>query len=174
MRLATDSDFSFYVRAATHDDLGSVMTINETTLPENYPLFFYEDILEKYPDSFLVGCVSVGGAEKIVGYIMWRLERGISEFGVKIVKKGHLVSLAVLQTYRHNGIATQLVARGIHAIYTYGAREFVLEVRVSNHPAIELYAKVFKFEKKKVIAQYYRDGEDAHFMASNKLPPMPV
>ncbi|HMF31576.1 MAG TPA: N-acetyltransferase [Candidatus Lokiarchaeia archaeon] len=167
-----DSDFSFYVRATTHDDLGSVMSINEATLPENYPLFFYEDILEKYPNSFLVGCLNAGGSEKVVGYIMWRLERGISEFGVKIVKKGHLVSLAVLDAYRRNGIAAQMLAKGMHAIYAYGAREFVLEVRVSNVPAYNLYSNKFGFEKKKVIPQYYRDGEDANFMAANRLPPL--
>jgi ribosomal-protein-alanine N-acetyltransferase len=148
------------------------MAINEATLPENYPLFFYEDILEKYPNSFLVGCTETSTGEKIIGYIMWRLERGISEFGVKIVKKGHLVSLAVLDAYRNHGVASQMLAKGMHAIYAYGAREFVLEVRVSNTPAINLYMNSFQFEKRKIIPQYYRDGEDAHFMAASKLPPI--
>jgi ribosomal-protein-alanine N-acetyltransferase len=158
-------DPSYYVRKCTHDDLAAVMNVNETCLPENYPLFFYEEILEKYPSSFLVACTNNGGKELIVGYIMWRLERGISEFGVKIVKKGHLVSLAVMNNVRRHGVASQLLTHGMAAIQAYGAREFVLEVRISNMPAIKLYTQGFNFEQRKVIAQYYRDSEDAFFMA---------
>ena len=158
-------DPTYYIRKCKHDDLSAVMNINETCLPENYPLFFYEEILEKFPNSFLIACTKNGIRELIVGYIMWRIERGISEFGVKVVKKGHLVSLAVMQNARRHGVATQLLTHGMAAIQAYGAKEFVLEVRVSNIPAIKLYTEVFHFEQKKVIAQYYRDNEDAFLMA---------
>ncbi len=158
-------DPSFYVRKCTREDIAAVMNVNETCLPENYPMFFYEEILEKFPNSFLVAGTKNAGKEVIVGYIMWRLERGISEFGVKIVKKGHLVSLAVMEKVRRHGVAAQLLTHGMAAIQGYGAKEFVLEVRISNTPAIKLYTERFNFEQKKVIAQYYRDSEDAFFMA---------
>lgn len=161
-------ELEYYIRTTTREDLATVMSINETTLPENYPLFFYENIMQKYPNSFLVSGIqdsSMVTGERLLGYIMWRIERGISEFGIKIVKKGHLVSLAVLKDYRRRGVASALLEKGMRQIAGYGAQEFVLEVRISNFAAIKLYQEHFQFEKKKIIPEYYRDGENAYYMA---------
>ncbi|GAB4327689.1 MAG: ribosomal protein S18-alanine N-acetyltransferase [Promethearchaeota archaeon] len=158
----------FVVRGCTEKDLPTVIGINEIALPEHYPRFFYESILAKYPAAFLVAATvdpQSPEKEKLVGYIMWRLERGISEFGIRVVRKGHLVSLAVLEGYRRQGVATALLRKGMEEIAKYGAQEFVLEVRVSNLAAINLYRNVFHFEVKKVIEDYYRDGENAYYMA---------
>ena len=50
-------------------------------------------------------------------------------------------------------------------VRNYGVAEFVLEVRVSNTAAINLYDKANGYEKIKILSHYYRDGEDAFYMA---------
>ena len=102
----TNRKVEFSIRPVKYEDLPKIIAINESTLPENYPTYFYEQILEKYPESFLVAELN-NEKGKLVSYIMWRVERGISSFGIQLVKKGHLVSIAVLDGYRRNGIALQ-------------------------------------------------------------------
>jgi ribosomal-protein-alanine N-acetyltransferase len=45
----------------------------------------------------------------------------------------------------------------------YKIDEFVLEVRVSNYVAINLYKK-FIFTTHNIKEKYYRDGENAYYM----------
>lgn len=160
----------FAVRPCLSHDIPKVMEINEATLPENYPLFFYEQILERYPDSFLLA-YHREHPQQILGYIMWRIERGSSSFGLQYVKKAHLVSLAVLPKYRRIGIASLLLRQSMKVVKKYKISEYVLEVRVSNTAAIRLYEDVHGFEKIRIISHYYRDGEDAYYM-SHKFDPL--
>jgi ribosomal-protein-alanine N-acetyltransferase len=82
------------------------------------------------------------------------------------VKKGHVVSRAVLEGYRRKGIGESLMKKGMDSMRDdYGAKEVYLEVRVSNEPAIRLYEKL-GFKKVKVIEGYYSDGENAYLMAA--------
>ncbi|MHA1777665.1 MAG: hypothetical protein DRO88_13910 [Promethearchaeia archaeon] len=159
----------FAVRPCLSYDIPKVMEINETTLPENYPLFFYEQILERYPDSFLLA-YDREHPQNILGYIMWRIERGSSSFGLDYVKKAHLVSLAVLPKYRRQGIASRLLRESMKVVLKYKISEFVLEVRVSNSGAIRLYEDVHGYEKIRIISHYYRDGEDAFYMSRRNDP----
>lgn len=138
------------------------MSINERTLPENYPQFFYESILERYPESFLV---AENDTQGILGYVMFRVERSM-EAGLKFVKKGHLVSIAVLQEHQNKKIGKLLLLEGLKRVMSYGVDMFVLEVRISNKIAIKLYQNL-DFTIKKTIPQYYKDGEDAYYMVLN-------
>jgi [ribosomal protein S18]-alanine N-acetyltransferase len=159
-----EKSLEFGIRNCTMDDIPSVMDINETTLPENYPLFFYEQILDKYSEAFSLAYLK-NDPEKIIGYIMWRVERGPSSFGLDYVKKGHLVSLAVLPSYRRQGVAHGLLSKSMEIVIDYKISEYVLEVRVSNTGANNLYGKLHGFERAKILEHYYRDGEDAFYMS---------
>ena len=147
-----------------YNELQSVISINESTLPENYPIYFYEQIMEKYSDCFLVSELK-NSSKSIIGYVMWRVERGISSFGIQLVKKGHLVSLAVSENYRRMGVAKKLLIESMKKVCNYNINEFVLEVRASNFTAVNLYQNIFNFKKIRVIEKYYRDGEDALYLA---------
>lgn len=145
------------------DDLQRVMYINTLCLPENYSEFFYVDLHEKYPNTFIVATIE----DEIVGYIMCRMETGFSEFGKwNITKKGHVVSIAVLPEYRKRGIGTSLILQAMKEMRNYGMRECYLEVRVSNQIAKNLYGKI-GFKEVKTIQGYYRDREAANVMAVN-------
>ena len=148
------------VRRCTLEDLEGVIEVNERELPEDYPYFFYKSILDNYPESFLVACNS---NKEIIGYIMWRVERTPSNNSLKLKNNGHLVSIAVLKTYRQLGIASTLLSHSMKKIKKYKIDEFVLEVRVSNIEATNLYKK-FNYQTKTIKEKYYRDGENAYYL----------
>jgi len=171
-------DNKFYLHTLYHDkednffkvvpcqinDIHEVEKINKETLPENYPYFFYKSILDSFSNSFLVAMLK-GETNKIIGYIMWRIEKGISNFGLKVVSKGHLVSIAVDKKFQGRGVGTILLAKSLLQVKKFNVQEFVLEVRLSNFKAINLYQNKLHFEKQKILKNYYKDGENAYLMA---------
>ena len=150
----------FKLRKFAMDDLAAVTHINQICLPENYTDFFFVDLYRKFPEAFIV-------AEEngnVVGYIMIRVEVGLSNIGLPgVVKKGHVVSVAVLPEYRHKGIGGALVTKAMEGMLRYGAKQSYLEVRVTNGEAISLYKKL-GLEVSRSIRGYYADGEDAYVM----------
>ena len=140
------------IRRAEPSDLIPVMEINLKTLPEHYSDYFYESLLAE-----------IGG--KHVGYIMCKTEYGFSNFKkLGFVKKGHVVSIAVLDEYRKKGIGKALVEESVNGVKLKKCDEFYLEVRCSNNDAVRLYEKLGFVIRQKLNA-YYRDGEDAYLMA---------
>ena len=147
-------------------DLERVMYINQMCLPENYSSSFFLDLYERFSETFVVA--EEDGA--IVGYAMCRIEKGLSSFrfiGLG-VKKGHLISIAVLPKYQRQGIGQALMKEIMKAMLGCEAKEIYLEVRVTNMTAVCLYKKL-GFQIEKTLHNYYADGEDAYLM-SRKLP----
>lgn len=153
---------SFIIRRCTLDDLEGVIEVNEKELPEDYPYFFYKSILDNFSNAFLVACPK-DNQNEIIGYVMWRIERTPSKRGLILINKGHLVSIAVSREYRRTGIASALLANSMPALLKHEIKEYVLEVRVSNYNAINLYKK-FNYESSGIKKKYYKDGENAYFM----------
>ncbi len=147
------------IRQFTRDDIGSVVKINRSCLPENYPDQFFLGLHYHAPKSFIVA--ECNG--EVCGYIMCRIERGLSSYNKFPVKKGHIVSIAVLEEKRRLGVGTALVHAGMKGMVEYGVSEFFLEVRKTNKAAIGIYESL-DFEIKRVLKGYYRDGEDAYLM----------
>ena len=159
----TKKEVNIIVRNATLSDLPSIIMINRETLPENYPEWFFREHLEKWGKAFYVAEIE----GRIVGYIMSRIEEGAAFFKeiFTLIRKGHIVSVAVLKEYRRMGIGTMLMIKAMESMKNiYNCSEVYLEVRVSNTPAINLYQKLgFKIVRR--IPRYYVDGEDAYLMA---------
>lgn len=148
------------IRRCDPSDLIPVMEINMKTLPEHYSDYFYESLLAELPESFLVA--EING--KLVGYIMCKIEYGFSNFKkLGFVKKGHVVSVAVLEEQRKKGIGRSLIEEAIAGAKIKKADELYLEVRCSNNEAVRIYEKI-GFIIKQRIKSYYRDGEDAYLM----------
>lgn len=152
----------YSVRVFRTDELPRVMHINTACLPENYSSFFYRDLYQKYPETFLVAELD-GEAQ---GYIMCRIEKGWSKLGLLTpARLCHVVSVAVMEGYRRRGLGRALVVEAMRrGRDVYGVSEGYLEVRVSNEAAIGLY-DVLGFRKVKRNYGYYMDGEDAWVMA---------
>jgi len=149
------------LRRCELSDIIPVMEINLRTLPEHYSDYFYESLLEELPEAFIVAEIS----GKIVGYIMCKIEHGFSNFKkLGFVKKGHVVSIAVMNEYRSKGFGSALVNESIKGVKIRQCSELYLEVRCSNNDAVRLYEKLgFSITQK--LKSYYRDGEDAYVMA---------
>jgi ribosomal-protein-alanine N-acetyltransferase len=154
---------TFKLRKFSMDDLKSVTHINYVCLPENYSDFFFIDLYQRFPETFLVA--EENG--EVVGYIMCRIEVGLSNFGFSgILKKGHVVSVAVLPQHRRKGIGEALINDAIKSMQLYKAKQCFLEVRVNNMAAINLYKKL-GFQVTRTLRGYYADGEDAYLMSAD-------
>ena len=137
------------------------MEINLQTLPEHYSDYFYESLLEELPEAFIVA--EIDG--KVIGYVMCKTEYGFSNFKkLGFVKKGHVVSVAVLEQHRGKGIGTMLVNESLKGVKMKQCGEMYLEVRCSNNDAVKLYERL-GFVILQRPKSYYRDGEDAFLMS---------
>jgi ribosomal-protein-alanine N-acetyltransferase len=151
---------TFKLRKFTPDDLQAVMQINRETLPENYSDYFFMDLYERFPETFIVA----EEEGRIAGYMMCRVEVGLSNFGLGgLIRKGHVVSIAVLPRYRRKGIAQALLNTAMDGMRFYKAKQCYLEVRVTNDAGVALYKKL-GFEVSRSVHGYYSDGEDAYVM----------
>ena len=149
------------IRRCDPSDIIPVMEINLKTLPEHYSDYFYESLLAELPEAFIVAEVE----KNLVGYIMCKIEYGFSNFKkLGFVKKGHVVSVAVLPGFRQKGFGRALVEESMAGVRLKKSDELYLEVRCSNNEAIRLYEKL-GFTIKQRLKAYYRDGEDAYLMA---------
>jgi ribosomal-protein-alanine N-acetyltransferase len=148
------------LRQFTVNDLESVIEINRTCLPENYAAFFFMDTYRSCPTAFIV---AEAGA-RIVGYIMCRIEHGFSDIRrLKFVRKGHIISVAVMPDYRRGRVASELVNQALRALRELNAEECYLEVRTTNEIAQRLYEKL-GFSPARRVPHYYADGAEALVM----------
>jgi len=91
----------------------------------------------------------------LVGYICSWLFHG----------EAHILNIAVHPDYRRLGLGTHLMQFFIGFCRTKEVKTLTLDVRSSNHPAIEMYRKM-GFRKRGLRPHYYADnGEDALIMA---------
>lgn len=155
---------TFKLRKFEPDDLQDVMHINRVCLPENYTDMFFMDLHERFPEAFIVAEED----HELIGYIMSRIEVGLSNFGLGgLIRKGHVVSIAVMPQARRKGVATALLNAAMAGMCNYKAKQIYLEVRVTNEAGVNLYKKL-GLEIMRTITGYYSDGEDAYVM-SKKL-----
>ena len=152
---------TYVIRRCEREDLPSIIEINLLTLPEHYSDYFFESILKELPEAFIVAELE----GRAIGYIMCKIEFGFSNFRkLGFVKKGHVVSVAVLEKDRGKGLGKGLMQEATTGMIGRKADEIYLEVRVSNEQAVKLYEKLGLIIKTK-IRGYYRDSEAAYLMA---------
>ena len=81
-----------------------------------------------------------------------------------ILGDGEITNVAILSEYRGRGYGKRLIAELLKAGRELGAKDFTLEVRVSNTPAIRLYESL-GFVLEGVRPNFYeRPTEDALIM----------
>ncbi|WP_456327836.1 ribosomal protein S18-alanine N-acetyltransferase [Archaeoglobus sp.] len=140
---------SVVIREYNVKDFKDIMEIDKEAFSPRNPVYDVY-IYVTYGSDLLVA--DIGG--KVVGYIaVMDMDRETSK----------IVSLAVKKEFRRKGIGTKLLSTAIERCRERGKKRVMLEVRVSNYPAQNLYKKI-GFKIVDVIPNYYQDGEDAYLM----------
>ncbi len=140
---------SFIIRAYRPSDFNDVLEIEKEAFhPHNpaYNIYMYST----FCNMFLV----MESHGKIVGYIA---VMDVSPFESKIV------SFAIRRDFRNKGLGKTLFSHALSEIQKKGKRSVLLEVRMSNTIARNLYKKM-GFREIGIIPSYYHDGEDAILM----------
>lgn len=121
------------IREFNPSDLKRVFEIEKASFKDPYPL----GVLKMMYDigaGFLVAQKN----NNVVGYIIFWIQKN---------NEGHIISLAVDEKYRRQGIGTRLVNSAIKILKKFNVKEVSLEVRKSNKVAIKFY-KALGFKKK--------------------------
>lgn len=94
--------------------------------------------------------VSLGAFEngRCIGYALFSY----------ILDEGELLRIGVLQDMRRQGIATQLIKKGMHILNQKGVSRVFLEVREDNFSAIHMYESL-NFIKISIRKNYYDDSD---------------
>jgi [ribosomal protein S18]-alanine N-acetyltransferase len=156
MTVDTHGKVRTILRPMSLADLNQVEAIDQVSFPTPWPkeAFHYE--LQRNPNSL---CWVAERAEPdqapivVATIVVWL-----------ILDEAHIGTLAVRPEYRQEGIGQQLLARTLLEAVRLGTTHALLEVRVSNQAAQNLYRK-FGFEEVGVRKGYYQDSqEDAILM----------
>lgn len=138
------SDYT--IRLMNTEDLDQVMEVefNSFSIPWSRDAFFNE-IETNHFATYIV----IEDDGKVIGYCgVWI-----------IVDEAHITNIAVLPSYRGQGLGDKLMRSMIEIAKEMGARTMTLEVRVSNNPAQSLYRK-FGFQEGGIRKNYYSDNQE--------------
>ena len=86
-----------------------------------------------------------------------------------MVDEAHVTTIAVSPALRGNGLGTALMLELLQEARRGGARVATLDVRVSNHLAQRLYARLGFAEAGRRVRYYEESGEDAIIMTTPEL-----
>jgi [ribosomal protein S18]-alanine N-acetyltransferase len=136
------------VRRLAYSDLPAVIAIERRSFPTPWSLAMF--VLELSKPSGL--CLAAHSGDDLLGYVICS----------RYDQVWHLMNIAVSPDHRRHGVAAQLLQRLFEE--ARGVLPFTLEVRVSNHGAIEMYER-HGFRAAGIRPRYYHDnGEDALIM----------
>jgi [ribosomal protein S18]-alanine N-acetyltransferase len=151
----------YRVLALKEEDLDEVLRLNMRCFAngENYTkhTFFY---LLSQPNAL---CLQARTAEKRMAAFLCVLLAGDGT--------AHITTIGVAPEHRRRGLAQELLRTLDEALAERGSRSVVLEVRVSNAAAQNLY-KTCGYMIVQRLANYYTDGEDAFLMVKAVPPPV--
>ena len=108
---------------------------------------------------------------QVLAYQIVTAEKNIVGFVFILINKGqiaHITTIAVAPEHRNRGLAQKLLVYTEKALVAKEFESIVLEVRVSNLAAQNLYAnREFVIIQK--LSSYYNDGEDAFLMSKSLM-----
>ena len=135
------------------EDVPAVHEIEAASFPTPWPDYaFRQEIQTNRLAHYLV----VKAGDETIGYGgMWLM-----------VDEAHVTTFAVLPEWRRRGVGARLMLAMMHVARELHAYLMTLEVRLSNHPARELYGR-FGFRPVGIRPRYYSDNnEDALIMTT--------
>lgn len=115
------------IRNMKPEDVPQVAELESQTFSQPWSAKGFQDSLKLSNTIFLAAC----NGQEVVGYAGMYLS----------VDEGEIVNVAVAQKMRRKGIGDALLDEMAECAAQKGVQRIVLEVRVSNEPAIRLYEK---------------------------------
>ena len=135
----------------------------EETLKLNLRCFKAGENYTKYTFSYLLNepnCLSyraITSGEQMVGFIFVMTDEGGA---------GHITTIGVAPEHRRRGLANKLLRHAEESLRRRGVRILMLEVRVSNIAAQNLYRQ-FNYAIGQRLPRYYNNGEDGFLMVKS-------
>ncbi|OIJ11360.1 ribosomal-protein-alanine N-acetyltransferase [Anaerobacillus alkalilacustris] len=138
---------------------------------ENYKIRYMfsediDDVLKVEQNSFATPWSRTAFVNELVNnkfahyLVLVRNEEVIGYCGVwVIVDEAHITNIAIHSDFRGLKLGEQLLVHAIELSRTLGATKVTLEVRVSNHVAQRLYAKL-GFQPGGIRKNYYTDNQE--------------
>ena len=149
---ATSSGFRWYVRRMSDDDVPRVSRIEAEAFPTMKPPTSFRRELKNNLARYVVACrLSEDGSteEELMGYAgVWL-----------IIDEAHLISIAVADAYRRQGVGQALLLVALEIAIERECIFMTLEVRESNAEARGMYEK-FGFRRVGLRLGYYTDTKE--------------
>lgn len=141
------------LRLFSPSDISHVRYIVESSMKEEYPASMFLEIHNHWRDGFIVS--DYFGST--VGFIA----------PIRVgQKRARILVLAVLETFRCQGIGSELMDAFTNECGLRSMSVIELEVRESNKSAIRFYKKR-GYEVVDILPKFYKDGEDGLKMLRN-------
>ena len=138
------------------EDVAAVHEIELASFPTPWPDYAFRQELQ---------------TNRLAHYLIVRAGKETVAYGGLwlLVDEAHITTFAVLPEWRRRGIGGRLMVALMDVALHLNARVMTLEVRLSNRPARDLYAR-FGFRPVGVRPRYYSDNaEDALIMTTEVL-----
>ena len=151
---APPTDYEIHTLTAKH--LKEVLRLNLRCFPkgENYTKYTFNYLLET-PNGLSYRAVTKGG--EMAAFLFVAADaKGI----------GHITTIGVAPEHRQRGLAKMLLEKAENALRERGIFTVVLEVRVGNRVAQNLY-KSCGYAITQRVPKYYNNGEDCFIMVKS-------
>ena len=135
------------IEKMTFDNLDEVYEIDKESFPVPWSKESFEEELKNILSTYLVAKID----DKVVGYIgSWM-----------VIDECHITNIAVHPDYRRQGIANKLVEELLKYCNEHGISYILLEVRINNLSAQNLYKK-FGFTSDGIRKGYYKNPDGTY------------
>jgi ribosomal-protein-alanine N-acetyltransferase len=136
-------------------DLKKIMALEQETFKENaFSKFLMEKLIQK--NTLFLKLENGEGKNHIIGFIIVIRDR---------IDRVNIINFLIKQKYQNKGFGSLLLKITLENIKQLKEiKKVILNVQVTNSPAIKLYEK-FNFRKNpRIFENYYQSGESAFLM----------
>jgi len=150
--MVTESNLPYLIRRMKPKDIPTVVQLDHQVFKDPWPraAYIYELYFNPNARYFVLQMKGYPSPDAIQGFVGMRVEE----------QRGHISTLAIHPEWRGQGLGEVLFIAALKQALTMKAATVVLEVRVFNKVAQNLYFK-YGFVAKTRFTGYYQDGEDA-------------
>ncbi|MCG3227058.1 MAG: ribosomal protein S18-alanine N-acetyltransferase [Candidatus Heimdallarchaeota archaeon] len=142
---------NYLLRHMMEEDISKVYEVERKSFPFPFGEVLIGNIFYAAPEL----CFIIESEGNIIGFLIGGY--------TAIPKRAHILSIAVLEDFRGQGLGRRILTYFLNSIGKLGYLSVKLEVNIDNHKAIKLYEE-FNFKIDSKIRKYYQDGTDAYLM----------